>query len=334
MESSNINTALELIEKSLTPFKYHDEVVCNEKHFKMPDKNDVMYSYNTNFFNISDLHIVYVIARLHFSTMEVIVSTTKYLSKTKQLSGKVTVDADFIKSRIGTLIKSGLVKRYKFFPYKNKVVGNKGLSSYYLVTGHGYNFLKRILYYREPYDEYLAITPIEDVFKFLSANVVVAAAFNCIGFKGFYNNKRHFIKSTRDLLTTFSILDFEIEEEKYKLYVEPIKLSFNQQRISRENLKENIIMRLEFLKNIVMTGTNEKKYILFLAEDLEGLQYVSGFVKEYLFDYMEYIYLGTDASIYLNSFENSLIQLVLDDDKVRLTPVRPFFYNVKESVFS
>jgi hypothetical protein len=162
------------------------------KAIKTLSKQEVIYLYERSFFTDSDLQIVKLIADHLFATQGMIEKSIRRFSANSGSEQYVPIIGELknLKTRLTSLVKAGILVKYLFdVPKPSSGAGEEGENgkftySYYLVSPHGYNFLKRVLNYGGSYDEYLSITPLDEVFKYLSTNAVGQALYDVPGFLG------------------------------------------------------------------------------------------------------------------------------------------------------
>lgn len=320
-----------LIEKSTTPFMYHDRIdLVQDKINNSLSKEEVVLLYERNFFTISDLLIAKIVAKYVYASELHVKKAIKYFHETAAEDDKVgLISADeadkALKGRLEQLCKADIIKRYRYQALKE--YGELKLQSYYFVSPHGYNYIKRIVNFKENYDEYLAIRPIEDVFNYLSINTVISSFYehNCL--KKFENDVPFYSKDKRIKTNIYSIVETEANGVKHKIYLEPLRFRFNDNRISKNEWKENIIERLGILKEAVLKhNDNSIKYIIFICEDIKGLQIGVSYVLQYLQDIKDICLFTTDGVVFTSGLENAMVCLSdSDGSNIALKHIKPPF---------
>lgn len=332
---SDSNSKMEvigLIEKSTTPFMYHNQMDLKQDVInKSLGKAEVMLLYENNYFTVSDLLIAKIAAKYVYSSEIHIKKAIEHFHKTAKDDDRVAlISIDEyqrgIKSRLGQLCKADILKRYMYQAFKE--YGELRPQSYYFVSAHGYNYIKRIVNFKGNYDEYLAIRPIEEALSYLSVNTVISSFYEYDSFKGFENDVSFYSKDKQSKASIYSIVETEVNGLKYKIYLEPLKFNFNDNRISKNEWKENIIERLEILKEAVLKDkdNNSIKYIMFICEDIKGVQIAVTYVREYLADIKGICLFTTDGVVFTSGLERSIVSIVdTQGENIALEHIKPPF---------
>lgn len=324
-----IKDVMQVIEASITPFMYHDEINVRADDAKAFDRNEVLYNYNTKAFTDSDLQLVKILASQVFSTLTQLSSAVKYeTNKRPYLKNMITIEQDNIKSRLGKLCKSGIVQKYKYLPYKKALEGSTTPASYYFVTPHGYNYIKRILHFDRPYDEYLGAYPVEEVFKYLSANTVLCAMFQSQKMLSFENFKRVYWQSEKKVIPIYSQAETEVDGIKNEILFEPLKFKFNEQRLHRDEMKEFLNKRIQFLAEYLdEVEADINRYLVFLAEDISGIKIAANLIADSpLIDLSNQVFITTDAAAHMvGDVSSILLTLQRSEGKLGLKSVQAPF---------
>lgn len=279
------------------------------KTIKTLSKLDVQYLYDTKYFSLSDLHIAKVVAKHVFVTQSMVKRYIDYCYKMTSAKEYMPVinDVDALKLRLQILAKAGILTRYAFDTYHYEYEDKLLKMSYYLVSPHGYNYLRRILDYKEPYDEYLAITPIEEVFKCLAVNSVCLSFLKIEAFRDYNLDFPFYIKEFKSKEKIYGVVDVVSDNINRKVIIEPFKLTYNKMRISEETFKLELNKRFKILKEYI-GYLQSKGYtnndIIFVCEDFDGIKKAGKMANHYLPEYMETIYFTTD--VMANQFRPSL----------------------------
>lgn len=307
MSTANIS---DLFDSARSLFIYHPnlnkEVVANlayddaTKNLKTLTKLEVQYLYDTGFFSLSDLHIVKIVAKHVFVTQSMVKKYIDYNNKYADGVNRVyiTSDIDNIKNRLTNLVKAGVLTRYIFYTYHYEHTDKLMKMSYYLVSPHGYNYIKRILNYKEPYDEYLAVWPIEEVFKFLVVNTVCQRFLTEKSFKEYNIDFPFYIKELKSKERIYAVIDVAVEDGSKKVIVEPFKLNYNNMRISENEFKMELNNRFKVLKEYIqfLQGNGYvSNDIIFVCEDFKGIKQAAKMATHYLPEYLDNIYYTTDV---------------------------------------
>ncbi|MGE4282817.1 MAG: hypothetical protein AB7G87_03775 [Clostridia bacterium] len=292
----------------------------SSKAIKTLSKAEVMYLYDSKTFTDSDLQLAKIVAKNIFCTVPMLVKSLAHFTKYKTKNNTIAIMNEYasesarqlLRGRLDVLVSANILNKY-FFPVKKirngeEVSGNMG---YYLVSPHGYNFLKRILNFNDNYDEYLSITPLEDVFKYLTTSTICQAFYEIPGFIDYNIDIPFYCKTQKKLTRIYGAVTLEKDDSKYKIIVEPVKFNFNQFRITQQEWEKFIHEHLEVLK-AYLDGllVKQKQFrVLIACEDIEGLQNSAKLIYQYLKDYLPYIYFTMDAIAFSYGVDKTCIQM-------------------------
>lgn len=323
-----------IFEEARSLYIYHPE--CNKtpasnlsygddtRSIKTLSKLDVIACYDKGMFTNSDLQIANVVAKNIFASQGMVEKYIEHMTATKSEKESVPIiqSMNYLKDRLKTLTKANILIKYSYnaLPHEGKEFYKH---SYYLVSPHGYNFLKKIVGFSENYDEYLAVTPIDEVFKYLSAVMVSQGFFAQAGFKDYKMNVPFYRKEKKQLHYIYSLIDVQKDEVDYKVVLEPIKFRFDRNRISEKDWVESIhkrfILLKEYINHMISKGTSSFGIII-ACEDIKGIKNAGLFVNKYLSDYLPYIYLTTDGVVSLKGIKNAFISISSDGELRHIVP--------------
>ncbi|WP_459195639.1 hypothetical protein [Wukongibacter baidiensis] len=313
--TNNINNIMDLINKSTSPFIYHDEVDAKaDKNNKNLSKDDVLFLYNQDGFVLSDLHIVKLIAKYTFATQIQIFNAIQ-ICRNKYPDIPLVDDIDGLRNRLKHLTKSALIRRYQFQALDQRT-GKLKQQSYYCVSAHGYNYIKRIVNFKDKYDEYIAVTPVDEVFKYLTTGVVIQTLINRNPSLGFKTNKQLYIKELRNLYDIYGEVKSKINGANHSVVIEPFKTRYNKNRMTEEEWKSNLTGRMEFIKAYFTKNSVENiPHVVFACEDLMGLKEAMKTVIDCLEGYLDNVYFTTDAVLFFYGLDKALIKIIKENGK-------------------
>jgi len=295
---------LKFLKDTQTPFLYHEDInkaFCKDN--KNLTKEEVLVRYETNEFTISDLIIVQALAKIVFGTKEMILKVLENLSK-EYPDKPILVDSKALKGRLSKLVKSAVMKRFTFH-----LQSDKRTHSYYCVSPHGYNYIKRIFRFKDKYDEYIAVTPIDEVMKCLAATSVAQEFTTKSSFIDFQIGKNFYIKE-KGLFTLYAEVETLVGGEKKHTLIEPLYFKYDKNRISEKELQESLIERMEVISTYFSKRMETNMpTIFFVCENIGGIRRAMALGAEYLASYKNYIYYTTDAVVHNVGIEKSLMRI-------------------------
>lgn len=323
---------MEMFERTKSQFVYHpgyDKTVVSNlayddpsKTIKILSKQEVQYLYDSNYFTDSDLQIANVVAKHVFATQGMIKKYIDYFHKVKTDMDAVPLISDMnsLKGRLQVLVKAGILSRYLFTVPHFLEADKEFQMSYYLVSPHGYNYLKRILNNGQSYDEYLGITPLDEVFKYLCVNIFCQSLLDIKNFKNYTIERSFYSNQSRKKHAIYGVIDMEKDSCKKKIIVEPFRINYNPNRFSINEFNNNLINRFNLIKEYgnMLMSKGEDYDVMFVCEDFEGLKKAAKFVSNRIPELQEKIYFSTDgmacfykaSSIFIKLKGNSLINSV------------------------
>lgn len=282
------------------------------KIIKTLNKMEVTSLYDSKLFTDSDLHIVKIVANNLFATQKMIEKAIFLNNARSNESTYVPMIADleFLKSRLTDLVKANILIKYIFQVPRSDNSGNYINLSYYLTSPHGYNFIKRILNFDKNYDEYLAVTPIEEVFHYLSTGSVCQEFMKLSGVT-YEVDMPFYSKNTKKLNKLYGKISMNKDGVEYRIVVEPLKFLFNRNRISEDDFIRNLNTRFLIVKEYLQTllaKADKKFYLIFVCDDYAGLRNACILADRNLKEYMPYIYFTTDK-LCSRGLDEALIQI-------------------------
>ncbi len=286
-----------------------------DKELKSLSKNDVNFMYYNNVFTLSDLHVVKYVAENIFCTVPMLKRSIKHYHETTEDSQKVilSVNTEHLKERLDTgLCRAQILVKTLFASHRKASAGDnnrKEYMSYYTCTPHGYNFIKRLIGYDRPYDEYSSILALDQVFKYLSVITVCQTFYDIPGFKNYKINNQEYtvnIKTGRKYYSPYGVVNLEAENNRTKVIIEPFFRSYNKSRISGNayiaEVKERFANIGDYLqKNFDMT------HLIFSCEDISAIKAAVDLTKEYLPGCTNKVYFTIDKEANKNGIENACL---------------------------
>lgn len=307
----------EILESSVSLFIYHN--MC-DKAVSSKSKNlsisEVIDSYDRGKFTDSDLQIANIVASHVFSNEGMIGNAIKQYNKLSTGDG-ITLMEDVelnLKGRLTELVKSDILKKYNYVSLDAKS-GKPFKHSYYLNTAHGYNFLKRLMNFDDNYDQYLAIRPIEEVFKYLGTVSVTQSLQKMTGFIKYKIDKPVIFKDKHIKSNIFGIVDIAKKNRTHRVVLEPLRLKFNKNRITADDWSKEIDFRFLILRNYTRAIISKYDYsIVIICEDLEGIKKACELTLKNMPEYLGNIFFTTDAAVNRYGAENSMLELKSNGD--------------------
>jgi hypothetical protein len=250
-------------------------------------KIDIINSYDNNNFSDSDLVIAKVVADNYIIHYKMLEDELK-----KQKNKTIVPSYELIKNRIDNLVKNEILYKYhivstldvdKTIKISDEIIcasniddSSKKITSYLMVTAHGYNFLKHVLKENYNYDEYIAVTPITEVLSQLSANFIKYRfpmyEYNFKSHVTFYNT---YIKRKDYIYAAY-------EDQKSLIIIEPFKLTFKDTLMTKEKHVKHLINRLNTLNNYAGQGNRTMKNIrtVFVCDSLKDIKSALTIIKK------------------------------------------------------
>lgn len=320
---NNANTVLELLQEAESLYMYHDSSVRTPSAKARPlSKSDVISEYDSGRFTNSDLQVVKLVAKNVFCTQGMIDKEINHYNKNNHGTGVSLMEAVNmnLKSRLTDLVKCDILKKYTYqTPGLKK--GDMFTYSYYLTSGHGYNFLKRILKYDGNYDEYLAIKPLEEVLKYLSVVSTVQTLYDIKGYTNSCIDKPLILKDKHVKTNLYGIVDVSRDEKVCRIVLEPIKFNHNKEIISDADWMKDIEFRFGVLKSYMQMLFSKCEFaVLILCDDIGGLSRAGEMALRLVPDFINYIYFSTDAVITRHGFDAAMLKLKENGDMVSAVP--------------
>lgn len=305
-----------ILQSGETPYLYFDEtnveLASNNGELS---KEDIVVKYYNNVFTLSDLCIVEAVAKLSFAERYLI--RLQLIRDKKEDSEKLISDAaditkdDILRNRLNILTKCSILRRFKF------VSRTGGIKTYYCCTAHGYNYLKRILNRKDGYDEYISVTPIDEVLKYLSANTVGLIASNSKNCKGMYAKNAYFSKETGKV-DLYNELVYEKNEKKRYILLEPFFMQYQKGRLTTRSYEKFAADRVKLVKSYISSKNSElPAVVVFLCENMEGIYKLAEHLNKNFKENLSRFYFTTDYLVFSNQdFNSSLFKVEIENNQL------------------
>lgn len=218
----------------------------------------------------SDFFVLRAVARLSFATIEMV---TNYIAFEKNHCDDPQVvfpvaEYDVIKKSLGRLVSNALVNKYEYCVPKSE-------RTYvlYVATDAGCQCLRRILYFKEPFESLMAINDITEVLKRIGAAFVglrLAGANAVTNFQGF--SETGYFKSVGKF-PFYGRVFSEVSGRKYVTLVEPFYFNFNPRVIEKETRNRIVLSRLDVIREYktVLESDDKALRVVVVVEDKKGL---------------------------------------------------------------
>lgn len=328
--SEHFKQFMKYIHEHPSPYIFNPEN-NNERFLNTKGKVNVTeseYAFNTDEITLSDLHLVTALADLKFATREILEDYLEYFArKSGTLNvpyGKKNSSEDTLTYRLKTLSRAGFIWKFTYESEINKKLVKK---SYYCPSSNAFKIIKRVLDYREKYDELLSVQPIENVFGHLSVNSVANTFTTLPAFVELQSHESTYIKEKRAVYDLYQVVKFKTKAGDHKkIMIEPLRFNFSTSRITENNhetaLKERLFLAEMFIRSY---RPKHDPYIFFVCEDLQGIQKAIKLLEKNRFPFMNNIYLSTDEIIYKRRFKDTVLKLE-DQDTWVIAQDLPFDY--------
>ena len=274
----------------VSDYIWHEKLNWRADHVRNTtlSKMKVIDAFDDGIVTYSDLYIVYVIHVMTYANLYQIAEYTKWWkTQCKDLPLNPADDMEAFKSRIENLVKNSFLRRYKF-------VNNEGKDrDYYFVTPNGYNFIKKKLYFKEKYDEYLGAAPVQEVLKYLANNELLVKILNNVSMeqgyhmesKSFYSSHvQYYDKSKRKNIITYGFLNIPIGDRKVKILIEPYRPTFDVNVFAKGQMDQIQNDRFDFLNKYIdefdtkNIGNGSLK-VIFVAEDVHSARKLAAYIS-------------------------------------------------------
>lgn len=219
---------------------------------------------------MSDFLILKALAGLSFATIEMVTILIEHEKKVCDDPQIVYPPAEYdvVKKVLSRLVSNALANKYEYV-----APGMTRKYDLYTVTEAGYQCLRKILYYREPFEGMAALNDITEILKrvgaaFVGLRFVKAGA--AVSYRGFSENG--YFKNTGKF-SFYGRVFTETAGQKYVAMVEPFYYSFNT-RLIEEDVRLRInTARFNIIREYktVLEAEGKRLRIVAVVEDKKGL---------------------------------------------------------------
>lgn len=322
-----------LLSLSKSPYTYNTEHSKertdrdSERQGKGLSKHDINYYWDQGYFTTSDLQLVKLVAENVFCSTRMLKKSLllfRRSSENKDIS--ILSDEKNLRDRLRVLVKCELLIKYTLRNNIDFTASNSktDVEHYYCVSPHGYNYIKRQLYFNRNYDEYLCSTPIEEVFKYLSA-VMACQAISCVdGSIDYVIDTPFYSKLLKRKVSLYGIVKADKNDKKFTVIVEPIKFEYEPKKITKVVWDNLIVERFLILKEAICElqkdnpSTNIR--VMFVCNDLRSINKSVTLAKSNLFEHLSSSYFVIDAVVDKYSLTSTCIQVDCNNNVAAVTP--------------
>jgi len=219
---------------------------------------------------MSDFFVLRALAGLSFATVEMVTTYIEYEKKICDDPQIVFPVAEYevIKKALARLVGNALANQYEFV-----VPGKVKTYNLYAVTGAGCQCLRKILYYREPFEGLAALNDITEILKRVGASYVglrLVKSGAAVKFQGFSENGYF---KTIGKFSFYGRVFTEVAGQKYVVMLEPFYFNFNQMLIEKDTRGRVNVNRLDVIREYktLLDAEGRKLRVVAVVEDKKGL---------------------------------------------------------------
>lgn len=299
---------------------FHEDINCVPDHKRNVNlsKPQIIDKYDEGVISVSDLYIVYVIHVMTFANQYQIWEYIKWWGKHNNEIPLISSDnMENFGNRLEALCKNSFIRRYKFKNIEGKH------RDYFYVTANGYNFLKRKLYFKGSYDEFLGAAPLQEVLKYLSNNEIliqilkktnVEHGYHLESKPVFSSHVQFFDKLVRENITTYGFFIIRKEDSKHKILLEPFRPTFDKNHYSKSHMDAVQEGRFAFIKRYVadyikVNNDPSGLSIIYVAENMEAAKQLATTIATFDNYMRNMIYISVDKTIETAGLTDTFLQL-------------------------
>ena len=299
----DVNSLLVDLNEAVSPFLYHPEHDTRlDKDCKGLSKEEVITRYHMNEIADTDLLIAKALAKIVFGTTDLINKAVE-VQRIREPEKKLTEDRGALKGRLGALVKTGLVKKFKY-----RCLHDGREHAYFCLNGHGYNFLKRIYRFTDRYDEYLSITPFDEVVKWMATATAVLSAAKEPTVTRYQMGQPYFSKEA-GRHNLYGELETLVGGQKQLVLFEPIFFHRNEERITVNEQEAFQKERLAVVGDYLTKRYVENPNVIIVCEDKEGLKKAMAICAKEFPSAIHHFYFTTDVLVHRHGLRNSLMRI-------------------------
>lgn len=219
---------------------------------------------------MSDFFVLRALAGLSFATIEmvaVLVEHEKQACDDPQIAFPST-EYDAIKKSLARLVGNALANKYEY-------VAPGAARSYnlYMVTEAGYQCLRKILYYKEPFEGLAALNDVTEILKRVGAAYVglrLIKSGAAVSFQGFSENG--YFKNIGKF-PFYGRIFTEVYGQRFVTMLEPFYFNFNPLLIKKGTRMRVNVDRLDVIREYkaVLDAEGKKLRVIAIVEDKKGL---------------------------------------------------------------
>ncbi|MBI9013824.1 MAG: hypothetical protein JEZ08_16440 [Clostridiales bacterium] len=282
-------------------------------------KMQVIDAFDDGIITYSDLYILYAVNVMTYANLYQLMKYTKWWKTyNKEIPLNSADDEEAFKGRVETLVKTSLLKRFKF------VNGDGQHRDCYYVTPNGYNFIKRKLYFKGSYDEFLGAAPVQEILKYLSNNELLLKIIENVSVEEGYHMEskplytshiQFYDRTLRDTIVTYGFLNIRYADKKAKILIEPYRPTYDVNVFAKGQMEENQKMRFDFLERYIRdfnqknAGTGSLK-VVFTSENLKAAKELAKKIMRYDEYTRKNMYITIDKTIQEKGLDNTFFKVV------------------------
>lgn len=284
----------------------YDPSIVDEKfvvHNRYSSKDKASFAYNNKNYTMSDLYIAMAVTKLNIGSVSVMTSFVKWYSK--KHTTQAVIPADSIRNRIRHLLTNGLMNQFSLNLKKGTI-----RHGYYTMTSLGINIMKTILPYKDGYNEYASITPVDLVVKQLAANVVLKQLLDHGNVEDFSCNRSLYYPETGKHSLYVKIKTM-VNEQPWNVIIEPFYFTFDTVRTNKEDFFNELRDRLLLISKYVAEQEAEGKKIavIFACESFEEIKVLMKRIASDHLHMLESSYFTTSSMVHKYGLTSGLLRV-------------------------
>lgn len=224
-----------------------------------------------------------------------------------------------INDELRLLSKKGLIRATDYVAQTE----SKSVIIVYTCNMYGHLLFRNMLDIYSAYDESVIFRADTEIFRRLGATAIglaLACSPNC---KNIYINSRYGFGEFKKIGYTYSVVQFEKEEEKMQYVIEPIYFAYDERIATEEEIYEKINERLDRVRKIVESCSEiMPTKVIFCLENMDGLKKFMKLIKtKELQFYLDALY--TSENVLYKShcdLKQSFLHMKVEGDKQIMIP--------------
>lgn len=287
-------------------FVIHEKLNWRAPKNSSKSKLEVMDLFDSGYISLSDLYILYAIHVFTFATTSQVL---RYIKAWKNVDKTLLVpdELEGLTSRLDALNKASMLRRSKFNDKYAKTMDSLS------VTSHGYNFMKKKLYFGGNYDEYLGASPAQEQLKYLALNEVVLRhlelpeGYNMGTDPVYYSHEYYFLKAKKKNITTYGYM--KTKKILFEPYLTSCENGYSDDHMRSVEEERMYFIRFYLEESLRKMSSNR---ICFICDSIEGVKDLS---KKYLVNFEETLL--TKCFIVIPE-QKGIIVPVIEENKFKL----------------